>query len=346
MTARPGDWQSSAASGLAPGRLSAGLVSVIVPVYNRPKLLEEAVASALGQTYRPIEVLIIDDGSTDDTREVAAALAQENTGLVRLIYQENAGPGVARETGRLEARGEFIQYLDSDDLLLPRKLEIQVERLKASPEAAICYGVALDNLPRVEESGSRPLRRTGETIETILPSFLVSRWWTTECPLYRRAVTDAAGPWLATRLEEDWEYDCRIGALGVRLVSVAEAVCVHRDLGQHRLSRGGELDPNRLRDRFEAHRRIFGHAQRAHVGSAAPEMARFARQLFLLCRQCGAAGLSSEARELFELSRSASTSDRASGVDFRLFHLLARVLGWRVASRIARARDWFRMAAE
>ena len=109
--------------------LVEGLVSTIIPVHNRPALLREAVASVLAQTYRPIEIIVVDDGSTDETGREAEALAEAHP-EVHAIHRENGGPGAARETGRLAARGEFIQYLDSDDLLLPTKFELQVAGLR------------------------------------------------------------------------------------------------------------------------------------------------------------------------------------------------------------------------
>src|SRR5262245_3265283 len=99
-----------------------GLVSTIIPVHNRPALLREAVASVIAQTYRPVEIIIVNDGSTDATGREAEALAKTHS-EVRAIHRENGGPGAAREKGRLAARGEFIQYLDSDDLLLPTKFK-------------------------------------------------------------------------------------------------------------------------------------------------------------------------------------------------------------------------------
>src|SRR6516162_5891082 len=109
--------------------LVEGLVSTIIAVHNRPLLLREAVASVLAQTYRPIEIIIVNDGSTDETGREAEALAVIHP-EVRAIHRENGGPGAARETGRLVAQGEFIQYLDSDDLLLPSKFERQVAGLR------------------------------------------------------------------------------------------------------------------------------------------------------------------------------------------------------------------------
>jgi glycosyltransferase involved in cell wall biosynthesis len=120
--------------------VESGLVTTIIPVFNRAPMLREAVASVLAQTYRPIEILIVDDGSTDDTGAVADAFAAEHPDVIRVIHQQNKGVGPAREAGRLAARGEFIQHLDSDDLLYPRKFELQVAGLRAHPECGASYG--------------------------------------------------------------------------------------------------------------------------------------------------------------------------------------------------------------
>src|SRR5690348_4318950 len=115
--------------------LSQGLVSTIIPVYNRAALLQEAVASVLAQAYRPIEIIIVDDGSTDDTGFVAEELTKRHSD-VRVIHRKNGGPGAARESGRLVAKGEFIQFLDSDDLLLPEKFQSQIAGLRKFPDCS------------------------------------------------------------------------------------------------------------------------------------------------------------------------------------------------------------------
>src|SRR4051794_34991926 len=122
--------------------MQQGLVSTIIPVFNRAGMLREAVASVLPQTYRPIEIIIVDDGSTDDTPQAIRDLERHHP-EVRGLRRSNGGAGLARETGRLEARGEFIQYLDSDDLLLPRKFELQTRALAEQPECGVAYGVTV-----------------------------------------------------------------------------------------------------------------------------------------------------------------------------------------------------------
>ena len=158
-----------------------GLVSTIVPVHDRPRRLEEAVASVLAQSYRPLEVVIVDDGSTDDTAGVADRLATENPREVRALHVPNGGPGLAREAGRSVARGEFIQYLDSDDVLLPEKFERQVDALRVEPESGVCYGMTrcVDDAGL---GGDRAWRRGPREDRAHVPSFLVDRWWGTLTP--------------------------------------------------------------------------------------------------------------------------------------------------------------------
>ena len=308
--------------------MAGPLVSTIIPVFNRAAMLREAVASVLAQTWRPIEVIIVDDSSTDDTPAVIDELVSRHPEVLA-IRRPNGGPGLARETGRLAARGDFIQYLDSDDLLMPRKFALQISALTQDAQCGVAYGI------------TRYRDATGDEIEctwkaanqihrTILPSFLLARWWETSTPLYRKSVCDAAGPWTALRLEEDWEYDCRVGALGTLLAYVPEVVAEHRDHADSRLSRGSGGDPQRLRYRAAAHELIASHARRAGIPAAAPEMQHFARELFHLARQCGLAGLPDEARRLLAEARTISPA-----ADLRVYQLAARLVGWRTAGRAA-----------
>ncbi|HSI54488.1 MAG: glycosyltransferase family 2 protein [Ramlibacter sp.] len=314
-----------------------GLVSTIIPVYNRPAQLREAVASVLEQDWRPVEIIIVDDGSTDDTAEAARELARMNPGMVRAVSQANAGPGPARQHGMSLARGEFIQYLDSDDVLLPGKFTAQVKALQGDLQADVAYGMT-----RYRHSDGSivpgPWKGSGVARATMFPSFLLERWWDTPTPLYRRRVCERAGPWTDLRLEEDWEYDCRIAALGTRLAWCDLYVCEVRDHEGDRLCRAPARDAARLRERSRSHALILAHARRAGIAADSPEMQHFARALFLLARQCGAAGLSVESRTLFYLARGASTGGRAAGLDYRAYRVAAALVGWGGAGR---ASEWF-----
>jgi glycosyltransferase involved in cell wall biosynthesis len=308
------------------------LASTIIPVFNRPGMVREAVDSVLAQTYRPIEIIVVDDGSTDDTPRVIEELAARHP-EVRGIRKPNGGPGLAREAGRTEASGEFIQYLDSDDLLMPRKFEIQVAALEAHPECGVAYGIT-----RYRDAKGNEIECTwkpaNQIQKTIFPSFLVARWWDTPTPLYRRSVCDAAGPWTSLRHEEDWEYDCRVGATGALLAYVDEVVVEIRDHSDGRLSGGGGDNRETLRDRAQAHALIASHARRAGVSPDAVEMQIFARELFHLARQCGAAGLTAESKRLVDIAASLSPS-----LDLRVYGIAARIVGWQ---RVGRAAEWIR----
>lgn len=323
-------------------QVANGLVSTIIPVFNRPRMLREAVSSVLAQTYRPIEIIIVDDGSTDDTADICDELAAEHTGVLRAIHQPNHGPGVAREAGRRLARGSYIQYLDSDDLLHPAKFHEQVSALEEHPECGAAYCCCRHYLVG-ETPRNVAWKKSGKTFEAMYPLMLVERWWDTPCPLWRRSVCDAVGPWTDLRLEEDWEYDCRAAALGTRLVHCREFLADIRDHSQGRLSRGSGRSAERMRHRARAHRLMYGHALRAGISPDSPYMQFFARSLFLLARQCGAAGLAEESRDLFDLARQASGDARARGRDFAIYGRVARLFGWRAAGRLA---CWFDTARD
>ncbi len=316
--------------------MNNGLVTTILPVYNRPRMLREAVDSVLAQTYRPIELIIVDDGSTDDTPAVADALARAHD-EIRVIHQLNGGAGSAREAGRTAAAGEFIQHLDSDDVLEPKKFALQVAGLRERPECGVAYGWTR---MRFRDGGVHraPWKGTGERIDSMFPSMLRSRWWDTTTPLYRSSLMEKAGPWLTVRCEGDWEYDCRIAALGVRLHFVEDWGSETR---QHVVHVSGQADARTLRDRAMAHAAILGHARRFGIAEEAPEMRHFARELFLLARQCGAAGLTEESARLFGLARSASGGERER-VQFRLYSLFARLLGWETMGKVSAMVDKLR----
>jgi glycosyltransferase involved in cell wall biosynthesis len=110
------------------------LVSVIIPVYNGEKYLAEALDSVAAQDYTPLETIVVDDGSTDGTAQLAQARPE-----VRYIYQTNQGGGGARNTGLAAATGDFIAFLDADDVWLPGKLHAQVAYLLAHPEVGIVF---------------------------------------------------------------------------------------------------------------------------------------------------------------------------------------------------------------
>lgn len=110
------------------------MISVVIPAFNAGRFIRRTIDSVLAQTYCDYEIIVVDDGSTDDTPEVVKSYGQK----VRYIYQENAGDGPARNTGIAAAKGEWIAFLDHDDEWLPQKLQLQMELLRQNPELRWC----------------------------------------------------------------------------------------------------------------------------------------------------------------------------------------------------------------
>ncbi|MBT8040733.1 MAG: glycosyltransferase family 2 protein [Gammaproteobacteria bacterium] len=309
------------------------LVSTIIPVYNRPGMIQEAVESVLAQDYCPVEIIIVDDGSTDDTLQSCHHLAAVHEGLITVLTQKNRGPGPAREVGRKHARGEFIQYLDSDDRLLLGKFSTQVAALRAHPDCGIAYGVT-----RLVDFASNvlvePFKWTGRDLDFLFPGLLVDRWWCTHTPLYRRSVCEEIGPWSNLRYSQDWEYDARAGALGTKLVTTQSPVSEHRTHAEARQTGHGKwLSPE---DQVRFFSTLYQCAVKAGGGQSVPEMQHFSRWVFSHARQCGLRGDESAAQQLYDLAlRAAGSADWT----MRLMGSSAAVFGWRFTSMMGQFHD-------
>jgi glycosyltransferase involved in cell wall biosynthesis len=171
---------ASAASTASP------LVSVVIPCFNHGRFLREAVASVLAQRHASYEIVVVDDGSTDDTAQVAAAFPQ-----VRYVRQENQGLAAARNTGVRASHGPYLVFLDADDRLLPAALDAGVRLLEASPECAFVSG----HFHYVEHDGALRAAYAQETIpaDTYL-AFLRGNYVGMHATvMYRRSALEAAG---------------------------------------------------------------------------------------------------------------------------------------------------------
>lgn len=138
-------------------------ISVIIPTYNRKNTLPRAVESVLNQTYKPVEIIVVDDGSTDGTKEWFSEMYP----LVHYIYQVNSGVSSARNTGINSARGDWIALLDSDDEWLPDKLELQVKLLQNNAELRFCHtneiwirnGVRINQMKKHQKYGGNIFKK-------------------------------------------------------------------------------------------------------------------------------------------------------------------------------------------
>lgn len=207
---------------------SQDLVSIIVPVHNRTGYLQQCLNSIAQQTYPFIEVIVVDDASTEDLKGVLNKINWPETFTIKFIRLNiNSGQGYAREIGRKSAKGVYINYQDSDDIFHHEKISKQVNMLKKNPQTGMCYCIALSftNFPF---DGDEKLRGS-RYIESILPGILKSRPWATGSCLWTKDATDIIGPWYEARAHEDFLYDVRAGCKGVHISYVPEILIYVRD---------------------------------------------------------------------------------------------------------------------
>jgi glycosyltransferase involved in cell wall biosynthesis len=200
-------------------------VSVVIPTYNHARWVAQAVQSVAAQRFRDLEIIVVDDGSTDDTARIV-----RQTGVpLRYVHQDNRGLSGARNTGVATARGDLVGFLDADDLWLPDKLGLQVQLLDACPRAALVYADAV----LFDEQARRPLGthadRHAHPSGRILAALLLDNPIPSPTPLVRRAALQAAGGFDETlRACEDWD-------MWIRLARRAEIHCIDRPLAVYRL---------------------------------------------------------------------------------------------------------------
>lgn len=116
--------------------MSTPTISVIIPAYNAERFLGEAIASVRDQSLAASEILVVDDGSSDRTADIACSWG----GVVRLLQQQNQGPAAARNLAIGEAHGEFLAFLDADDLMTPDRLQLQIQMLREQPALDLVFG--------------------------------------------------------------------------------------------------------------------------------------------------------------------------------------------------------------
>jgi GT2 family glycosyltransferase len=243
---------------------NVNLVSVVIPSYNRAELLPQAIASCAFQTHRELEVIVVDDGSEEDLRTVVDG-ARANLGLgerLKYVRQQRKGGGGARNTGVAMATGRFVQFLDSDDLLHPEKLAVQVAQLSARADLDMVY--CLDEQFEETVGDLRMLWNVPSRFDVRedLDRFLMDDCvWQTGSPLWKRASLARVGPWdEALDCWQDWDFHVRALCAGVRCESTGRVLQYIR---RHQSARTQTLPPLiRQRACFRAGRNAWQHLSR------------------------------------------------------------------------------------
>lgn len=193
------------------------VVSIIIPTYNCALYIAETIASVLDQSFKDIELIVVDDGSTDATRDIVASFSQP----VRLVTQANAGVCVARNRGISEASGKYICLMDHDDYWFPHKLDRQVHTLEQQPETGVVYSSFI-LWHRDKSSGQFPSPDTfdlnsysDDTVPEfsgwIYHQFLIDCWMLTSTAMFRAEIFDQCGLFdESLPYSEDWDLWLRI----------------------------------------------------------------------------------------------------------------------------------------
>jgi len=189
------------------------LVSVIIPCHNQERFLLSCLDSVIDQDYRPIEVIIVDDGSSDGTRRIMNDFrsAQRNGIVVKCIYQSQHGAPHARNQGCRQAKGEFIQFLDGDDILCSGKLSGQIDVFKNNKDIDVVYGDGQFLIHDCENLVRKDSIISIGVSSDIIESLLTGEWVPVFSYLSRRSAIISCGPWNNTlKINQDFEYFLRM----------------------------------------------------------------------------------------------------------------------------------------
>jgi glycosyltransferase involved in cell wall biosynthesis len=186
------------------------LVSVVIPSYNSARWLDATIASVRAQTWSPCEIILVDDGSTDGSGELGERLAGAG---MRVVRQANAGQCAALNRGLREAKGEFIQYLDADDLIAPDKIAVQMARLRGLPPTWIASGAWARFTDDPAEASFEPeaVWRDLAPIDWLIASWSGGGMMHGAAWLIPRGIVEKAGPWNESlSLINDLDYFSRL----------------------------------------------------------------------------------------------------------------------------------------
>jgi len=199
------------------------LVSVIIPYYNRIDLLRKSIQSVIDQTYKPIELILVDDRSYDAFDKTFINEFTTPDFRIKVVTNpKNVGPGLSREAGRLIAKGDYFAYLDSDDFWHQSFLEDLINCLEDNPEVGMAYSKTM----LIRTTGNFLRNKNDKTFETIVPIVfdVNGRPWATGACVWKREIVNKIGPWSNARIWEDYEYDVRAAIINNKIIHIPKVL--------------------------------------------------------------------------------------------------------------------------
>jgi len=308
--------------------MSDPLVSILIPCHNAAPWIGETLRSALGQSWARLEIIVVDDGSTD----ASAAIAQRSgSARVAVLRQPQAGAAAARQRALEAAQGFYLQYLDADDLLAPNKIASQVARLQAAGPGAVATSRWARFSGDLSLAEFTPAPNWGDFVATdyLVETFQSGGMMHPAAWLTPRAVAAAAGPWNPElTLDDDGEYFTRIALAADRIVFCGETASYYRSHLPRSLS--GSASPTAWRSA----QKVCSLSTEALLARENSPRTRRACALYWLRLAFAAYPASGPVvSEALERARALDPSARRPPAG-PIFEAGARLLGWRQAKRL------------
>jgi glycosyltransferase involved in cell wall biosynthesis len=304
-------------------------VSILIPAYNAEAWIDETIKSVLAQTWPLIEVIVVDDGSTDKTFEKALKYKQDN---VKVFRQQNKGASAARNKAFMESSGNYIQYLDADDLLGPDKIENQLRSLQNQDKGVIAssaWAMFFDDIQNAQFFPTALWRDFSSPVEWLISAWTGKVWMAASAWLTPRVLIEQAGPWNENlSLHDDGEFFCRVLLKSKGIKFCGEAKAFYRKGLADSLSSQKSLKAihshYHICELYEQH--LLSIADNAETRNACAGN----YQAFIYDHYPAYPELLNKAKKQVKRLNGSSLTPSGSPV----FNLLSKIFGWKIARRI------------
>lgn len=307
------------------------LVSVIVPCYNAAAHIEETLASLCGQSWSDLEIIVVDDGSRDRSAELVEQFPDKR---IRLIRSANGGACRARNLGLEAARGDYIQFIDADDLMDRTKIERQLVRLRQHDAGAVAYGPwwEFTDVPKRNAAvGFDSGRDFERPMEWLFASLEEGFYLPPHCWLVPRAIIERAGPWdVRLRQNQDGEYFSRVLEHASHVAWVPVAFSFYRG------GNAGSVSSVKGRAYTESLLLAADMIRDRMLGNLPEDASRGSCIAALYLRILYRVGQSDDemVSEIWSRISDLGTAPRSLPVGGLKFRCMSRCLGWRLAFRL------------
>lgn len=236
-------------------------VSILIPCYNSEKFIAETLQSCVEQTYKDVEIIVVDDGSTDNTLEIAREWESKYSNI-HVFSQTNSGACVARNLAFQKSSGEYLMWLDADDLISPNKIQLQITALENTNNSSAVATASWDRFYNEIDEAAFPSQHTyrnyGSGIDLLVDMWMKSEMFGNACYLVPRELAVKAGSWMrGLKMNQDGEFFARVLANASEVTFCPEAKLYYRSGLQESVSKvNSEAKLRSLLDSYISYKRV------------------------------------------------------------------------------------------